>query len=249
MNATNSYSYTHCNRETDMAGYRASYNERAMRVGERIEQRLAELGMSQAELARRVKVSQPTINALVHGDSASSKHLHRIAAELETNPAWLAGETEDMSANAPAPSAMDALADKLDLQMVPELELGYSMGGGTVFASYEQKGIVPFQRSWLRSMAKDALADLFVARGEGDSMQPTLLDGDIVLIDSSQRNIGSQDRIWAVSYGDLAMIKRVRRQPGGSYLLMSDNPAVTPIECVDEEMHVIGRVVWIGRRM
>lgn len=232
-----------------METYRLSYKDSAMSVGDRIEQRLTDLGMSQAELGRRVKVSQPTINALVKGDSASSKHLHRIAAELETSPAWLAGETDDMTPTALAPSALEALTDKLDLQLVPELNLGYSMGGGTVFTDYEQRGIVPFQRAWLRSLASEALADLFVARGEGDSMQPTLLDGDIVLIDSGQQSILSPDRIWAVSYGDLAMIKRVRRLPGGRYLLMSDNSAVQPIECVDDEMHVIGRVVWIGRRV
>lgn len=80
-------------------------------------------------------------------------------------------------------------------------------------------------------------------------MQPTLLDGDMVLIDTAQRQITKQDRIWAVSYGDLGMIKRVRRLPNGSYALMSDNPAVSPVNAVDDEMYVIGRVIWIGRQV
>lgn len=45
------------------------------------------------------------------------------------------------------------------------------------------------------------------------------------------------------------MIKRVRRTPQGSYLLMSDNPTISPIEAVDGELAVLGRVIWIGRRM
>lgn len=220
-----------------------------MSVGERIKERMVKLNLSQAELARRVKVSQPTINALVNGDNAGSKHLHRIAAELETSPAYLAGETEDDAPTGIAPSAMEALADKFDLAILPELELGYSMGGGAMFDQYEQRGVVPFQRSWLRTMMRGSFADLFVARGEGDSMQPTLLDGDIVLIDTAQRDIRQQDRIWAISYGELGMIKRVRRLPGGTYQLLSDNTAVPPVECADEEMHVVGRVIWIGRRI
>jgi phage repressor protein C with HTH and peptisase S24 domain len=52
-----------------------------------------------------------------------------------------------------------------------------------------------------------------------------------------------------VAYGDLGMIKRVRRLPSGNYHLLSDNPTVPPIECADEEMHVVGRVIWIGRRI
>jgi phage repressor protein C with HTH and peptisase S24 domain len=221
-----------------------------MALGERIDDRLKALGISQAELARRVKIAQPTINALIRGNSTGSKHLHKIAAELETSPAWLAGETDNPAPVAPRTSAIDALTDELDLAMVPQLDIGYSMGGGvTVFERHEQTGLVPFSRSWLRSMAHGPIAELFVARGEGNSMEPTLKDGDIVLIDAAQRTIRHQDRIWAVLYGELGMIKRVRRTPSGSYLLMSDNPTVSPVECFDGEMDVIGRVCWIGRRI
>lgn len=233
-----------------MALYSQSDRFGEVTVGQRIDERLRKLKLSQSELARRVGISQPTINALIHGDNATSKHLHRIAAELATSPAWLAGETDDDAPVAVAPSAIEALTEKLDLAIVPELEIGYSMGGGaTIFEQYEHKGVVPFQRAWLRTMMRGAIADLFVARGDGDSMQPTILDGDIVLIDTAQKDIRQQDRIWAVSYGDLGVIKRVRRTPKGTYQLLSDNPAVPPVECADGEMHVVGRVIWIGRRI
>lgn len=246
-----SESYRLVNRQYDVAFYRAVYKNAPMgTVGDRIEERLGKLGLSQSELARRVGIKQPTINALIRGNNTTSKHLHRIAAELETSPGYLAGETDEDAPVAVAPSALEALTEKLDLAIVPELEIGYSMGPGTtVFEQYEQKGIVPFQRAWLRSMMRGSITDLFVARGEGDSMQPTILDGDIVLIDTAQRDIRQQDRIWAVAYGDLGMIKRVRRLPGGTYQLLSDNPTVPLIDCADEEMHVVGRVIWIGRRI
>ena len=249
MGSTYSPAYRRVNRQSVIASYREIYSLSCMTMGDRIAQRLKRMDISQAELARRVKLSQPTINALIKGGSTSSRHLHTIAAELETSPAWLVGETEDDAPVAVAQSALDALADKYDLIVLPELELGYSMGAGAVFDTYEHKGVVPFQRSWLRTMIKGTFADLFVARGDGDSMQPTLLDGDIVLIDTAQKDIRQQDRIWAISYGELGMIKRVRRLPNGTYQLLSDNVTVPPILCADEEMHVVGRVVWIGRRI
>ena len=135
------------------------------------------------------------------------------------------------------------------LALLPEFDLGYSMGGGTVIGHLDPKGVIPFQRDWLRGLISGNLNELFVARGDGDSMEPTLKDGDIVLIDTAQKDIRQQDRIWAVAWGDLGMIKRVRRHPGGSYRLMSDNQTVAPIEADDGEMHVIGRVIWIGRRI
>lgn len=143
----------------------------------------------------------------------------------------------------------DAQAKQLGLALIPELALGYSMGGGSVHEMYEHTGIAPFKREWLRPMMKGSFEDLFVAKGEGDSMIPTMLDGDIVLIDTAQKDILQQDRIWALSYGDLGMIKRVRKLPDGGYQINSDNQAVTPMTAYDGEMHVIGRVIWVGRRM
>jgi transcriptional regulator with XRE-family HTH domain len=66
-----------------------------MVIGERIQHRLDELGLSQAELARRVKLRQSTINGLVRGEQRSSTHLHVIARELKTSTAYLSGETND----------------------------------------------------------------------------------------------------------------------------------------------------------
>lgn len=145
--------------------------------------------------------------------------------------------------------SQESVARQMGFGLVPELELGYSMGGGAIFNDYRHIGVVPFPIDWLRRLMSGTMADLFVARGEGDSMQPTLLDGDVVLIDTAQRQITKQDRIWAISYGDLGMIKRVRRLPDGSFSLMSDNAAVSDVNAFDDEMHVIGRVIWIGRKM
>ena len=73
----------------------------AMTMGERIRARLQALDISQAELARRVGIKQPTINALINGSSRSSVHLHKIARELRTTSAFLAGDTDDPDAEVP----------------------------------------------------------------------------------------------------------------------------------------------------
>lgn len=59
------------------------------------------LGLTQAELARRVGVAQPTIFGLINSNKIGSKHLHRIARELETTSAFLSGETEDPESDVP----------------------------------------------------------------------------------------------------------------------------------------------------
>lgn len=73
-----------------------------MSLGERIEERMKALRLSQAELARRANVPQTTMNGLIRGKSRTTPHLIRIAQVLETTPAFLMGETDDPRAEFPA---------------------------------------------------------------------------------------------------------------------------------------------------
>lgn len=66
-----------------------------MIVGARIASLLKDQGISQGELARRVGVSQPTIFKMIHENKTGSAHLHKVARELGTTPAYLSGETDD----------------------------------------------------------------------------------------------------------------------------------------------------------
>jgi transcriptional regulator with XRE-family HTH domain len=72
-----------------------------MSLGLRIKGLLKARGISQAELGRRVGLSQSTMNELVNGRSRSSTSLHVIARELRTTPAYLSGETDDPDAEFP----------------------------------------------------------------------------------------------------------------------------------------------------
>ncbi|MEZ0495159.1 helix-turn-helix domain-containing protein [Sphingomonas sp. IW22] len=84
-----------------------------MSVGERIRERLSLMGLSQAELARRVGISQPMVNALIRGSARSTTHLHKIARELGTTPAYLTGEASDPDADVPDPPLLDQQQLKL----------------------------------------------------------------------------------------------------------------------------------------
>jgi transcriptional regulator with XRE-family HTH domain len=84
-----------------------------MDVGVRIGLLLERRGMSQSELARRLGLRQSTINMLINGHTQSSKHLHRIARELGTTPAYLSGETDDPNHDAPTAPELSAQEHKL----------------------------------------------------------------------------------------------------------------------------------------
>lgn len=143
----------------------------------------------------------------------------------------------------------EEMARMLGMQLIPEIDLTYSMGGGSVVEEFVEHRLVPFRADWLARLARGRSADIFLTRGQGDSMMPTILDEDDVLVNRAEQVINQQDRIWALGYGDLGMIKRVRRLPTGLFQLNSDNPAVSPIEANEDELFVVGRVIWIGRRI
>lgn len=210
---------------------------------------MQQMKVSQSELAKAVGVSQPVISALLADGGQNSKHLYQIARFLKTNVEYLNGQTDnadftDLSEPSPA-----LIAEQLGSVMIPEMDISYSMGNGVVIADHANGEMRPFPRDWLRPLIAGSFDQVFIARAEGDSMMPTLLDGDIVIVDTAQKTIDRQDRLWALAYGDLGMIKRVRKMADGGYQINSDNPAVSAFNVYDDEMHAVGRVVWIGRKM
>lgn len=219
---------------------------------DRLEALLLKMDMSQSELARRVGVSQATIWKLTKEPSQGSKHTHRIAEVLGTSPQYLMDETdndEPLGGVSDARLPFRAAVPERDPDMVQlhELDLAFGMGG-TYLELRVKAETRSFSREWLRNFTSSSPKHLFFARGVGDSMMPTILDSDIVLIDRSQTTPAMGDQIWAVAFGQVGMIKRLRPMPDGNVKILSDNPSVPPEIACDGELHVLGRVVTIMRK-
>lgn len=204
--------------------------------------------MSQSELARRIGVVQGTIAQILSGDTARSKYLAEIADELGVSVRWLRGDSDDPSPAGALSQTRAVAVEELGLTPIKQIGLGYALGGGSFIDDHLETKIRHFDTEWLESLTRSGPNLLFLANGIGDSMVPTLLDNDTLLIDRGQNRIDQQDRLWAIAYGELGMVKRIRRLPSGRYLIISDNPAVADFEADAEDMFVIGRLIWIGRR-
>lgn len=209
----------------------------------RLKEMMDKRGVTQSALAARVGVSQQAIGKLLTGESATSRQLHKIARELRTTPAYLTGETDDPNDGVPLPVPTADVAEELGLVPVKEVNLALGMGGGYLDASDMEEVVRYFPQHWLRQFTDAPPEKLVFARPRGDSMKPTIDDGDILLIDLRQNRINDQDRIWAIAVADIGMIKRIWANPDGSYKIKSDNPNVDPETAVDGEMFVLGQVV------
>lgn len=200
--------------------------------------------VSQSEMARRLGVTQGAVQQIASGETKNSRLLPDIARELGVSLDWLKGITDDPAV---APGIGE---DGMGVTRIRQLDIGYAMGAGTYLdENAVETSWVNFDSSWLSHISASSPDMLFVARGVGDSMNPTLHDSDLLIVDRGRRRIDQQDRIWAVAYGELGMIKRVRRLPSGRFLMISDNPTIENFEATDEELFVIGRVAWAGRTL
>ncbi len=89
----------------------------------------------------------------------------------------------------------------------------------------------------------------------GNSMEPSLYDGDLVMIDRRKTSLRS-GRIYVLRNGDNLHIKRIEVVPGAALILRSDNPDQTkfpPEYKIDEAMNdislnTVGEVVWSGHK-
>ena len=92
-------------------------------------------------------------------------------------------------------------------------------------------------------------ASLSIIHVLGDSMEPTLSDGDEVLVDASDQGLRLRDGIYVLRADDALVVKRVTLKPGGRKItISSDNSAYPSWDDVDRsEIQVVGRVIWFGR--
>jgi phage repressor protein C with HTH and peptisase S24 domain len=80
----------------------------------------------------------------------------------------------------------------------------------------------------------------------GDSMEPTLRHGDLVLVDISAQSGDYRDGIWMLGIGDAVKLKRLQRIGVRQYTVSSDNKKY-PEFSLDETAALLGRVIWSGR--
>jgi len=143
-----------------------------------------------------------------------------------------------------------AAAPPPPLIRVPQLGLGASAGPGALPPDERLQGHLAFDAAWLRRLAGDP-GRLSAIRVEGDSMRPSLSDGDDILVDASEAGRRLRDGIYVLRRDDALLVKRLAVSPAaGRVAVLSDNPDYPSWpDCDPDGIDVVGRVVWVGRRL
>ena len=138
--------------------------------------------------------------------------------------------------------------ETLDLARVPVLSVSAAAGAGAANDHPEIEDTILMPRAQLRA-AGVAPQNAHYIKVKGDSMEPTIADGAIVLIDSQQRRFVAE-AIYAISLDGDVRLKRLSRAVDGAILVLSDNPRYPPEKIsAAETLKIEGRAVWAERRL
>lgn len=202
-------------------------------------------------IAEECGVTGSAVTQWITGDSKSMKpeNLFALAAATGVSAEWLANGTGEMIE--PSGPEVPGSPNEKDYALIPQYRAKGACGDGYYNDHVQTTEGLVFKRDWLRRMnAKPE--NLFVIYAEGDSMEPYIFEGDVVLFDTSQ--VEPKDKqVYVLRRPDGGnSIKRLNQQFSGAWMIRSDNQdkASYPDEPVTEsavhEIPLLGRVIWRG---
>lgn len=204
-----------------------------MSIGTRMKERRLQLNKTLEEVGSVVGVSKATIQRYEKGaiTNIPSDKIEKIAKALSTTPAFLMG-WEDKS-------------NRLKGVRIPIL--------GRVVAGIPLEAITDIEGYEEITPKMASLGEYFALKIKGHSMEPQILDNDVVIC-KCQSDVESGDIAIILVNGDEATCKQIKKSPEG-VTLIGFNPVVYPPHFYSNKeietlpVNVIGKVVELRRSL
>ncbi|GAB3054259.1 S24 family peptidase [Stenotrophomonas tumulicola] len=226
-----------------------------MELNERVSAARLHAQMTQAQLAKAAGVSQQAIQKLESGKSKDSKRIAQIAIACGVRVEWLTSEEPPMVAPVtPLSVPSTGIQGESDWADVTGYSQAAGLGTGVEAEEYAETHTLKFKRTSLRRRGIHN-RPLAIYYGKGDSMEPTIEDGDAILFDTSDTRV-ADGALYLIQLHGAAnaeyYVKRAMVLDGITYFT-SDNPSgdhqwqrPRRMDSEREPITVVGRVHWIG---
>ena len=205
---------------------------------------------TQMGLADALGVNRSAITQAKTRNAVPQKWILTLSRRYALSPDWLefgsgkAGQEMVLESRTTKPLVFPDIS--LETVMVPKVKATLCAGGGSMELEAVPVAEHPLPRAWLSRLGSpNTMVFMDVI---GNSMEPGIRDGDMVLVDQSFKEI-TPKTILAVGYDEAIYIKRLEKRPGG-VLMISDNSDYAPVTVAGDELdsfRVIGKVVWLCR--
>ena len=224
-------------------------------VGTRIKKAREALGMTQVTLAQAVGISQQAVMELESGRAKGTKHTAKFARALGQDPLWLETGEGRLREAAKArrqvrTDAMEAVVEVANFERIPVFDLKAGRGRDPLGDIDNAVSFSMFRTLWLKALTATPVSQLAVVQMSGDAMEPTIANGDQVLVDTAQANL-RREGIYVLRLDDTLLVRRVTMHPATRKVTVaSDNARYKPYEDLDPEaLEALGRIVWIGHTL
>jgi len=206
-------------------------------------------GFSAQEVANR-------INALATEDGDPTRVSQQVVSKFEKGdnkrwPAWTRYIPRVLG-NSDAETKEDKhLHLALEDASVQIKQLPTWAGLGTGGTGEDDPGQVSFSRDLIERELRADPSQLLAMIAEGNSMEPDFRGGDQILVDTRRKSL-AQPGAFCLWDGDGHVIKFLEKVPDSEpprVRLISANGLYEPHERLLDEINLIGRVVWFGRRV
>jgi bacteriophage CI repressor helix-turn-helix domain len=204
------------------------------------------------ELAKVLEINPSSVTAAKRRRQIPTGWIETIAEKFNVNANWLFFGSGPMYISSSAPLASNTPParepDVPDIIMIPMVEAVLSAGGGSLETNSTSERSYAFRRDFIQR--KGSPEHMVLMRVSGDSMEPEIMDGDVVLLDQSKTRI-VPGKMFAVGFEEAIYLKKIDMLPG-KIVLKSANLAYPPVELdvrgqCEDFFRVIGRVLWSGR--
>jgi len=213
-------------------------------VGERI-QSLVGKDQTLEQFAQEIGVSSRTLGNYLRGEREPSyDFLRRVRTICGADINWLI-TGEGTPGASPA-----AQAGSTDQVAIPRCSFKPSAPDGPLTLSSDNEPYLSVPRAWLsRYLPEGARPGIMEA--SGDTMDPTIADGDLLLLNISvDRSAIKDGGVFVISIDGSLLVKRLQVTADGHILIRSDNDLYeqekVTREFADERITVHAKVVWAG---
>lgn len=215
------------------------------KIGARLFQTRERLNISRAEVAKEVGIGTTTLQQWESGNrEASMETLEQLARLYKVSPQYLIFGTDGDT-----PMLIQSAND--DYDYFPCYDQAVSAGAGTLALDKDNATQLAFPKWWSRQRGLTA-KHLCGLNTKGDSMQPTIPDGSLLIVDTSKTH-PMDGKIYVVRIDTELFVKRLQRIPiAGGIEFISDNTDYSSFKLSKQELEqdglfqVIGQVVHIG---
>lgn len=211
-----------------------------------LERLIAERGENYADLSRLLKRNPAYIQQFIKRGTP-----RKLDEEDRRVLARYFGVAEEMLGGLTRPVSVGVKSRSMPAVIsVPRLSLGASAGPGSLDEDERAAGVMAFDANWLRHLGVRP-QHVSIIRVDGESMAPTLNDGDEIMVDHDDDAARLRDGVYVLRLDGVLMVKRIALGPRrGVFSVLSDNSHYPDWIDIDPGLvTIVGRVVWTGRRL